>query len=75
MPTFTIIFYYVRKENGIAVLNRLECMGANAQLSVSVLDELVEAIPSVVVLVLGQIVVEGLVNGFEAWLDGIADDI
>jgi len=75
MSTFTIIFYYVRKENGIAVLNRLECMGANAQLSVLVLDKLVEAIPSVIVFMLGQVVVEGRVNGFDVGLDRMANDI
>ena len=43
--------------------------------AVPVLDELVEAIPSVVVFMLGQVVVEGRVNGFDVGLDRMADDI
>ena len=49
-------------------------MGANAQLAVSVLDELVEAVPSVVLMHL-KIVVEGLVNSFNVGLYRMADDI
>lgn len=52
-----------------------DALGINVQLAVSVLDKLVEVIPSIVVFVLGQVVVEGLVNGFDASLDGVADDI
>ena len=33
-----------------------------------------EAVPGVIVLVLGQVVVEGLVYGFDGWLNGVADD-
>lgn len=43
--------------------------------AVPVLDELVEAIPGVVVLMHFKIVVEGLVNGFDVGLYGVADDI
>lgn len=43
--------------------------------SLNILDELVEAIPGVIVLVLGQVVVECLVNGFDVGLYGITDDI
>ena len=45
------------------------------RLTVLILDELVETVPGVVVLVLGQAVVKSLVNGFDARLDGVADDI
>ena len=41
----------------------------------SVLDKLVEAIPSVIVFMLGQVVVEGRVNGFDVGLYGMTDDI
>ena len=34
-----------------------------------------EAVPGVVVLMYLQVVVEGLVNGFDARLYGVADDI
>jgi hypothetical protein len=34
-----------------------------------------EALTGIVIFVLGQVVVEGLVNGFDASLDGVADDI
>ena len=37
----------------------------------SVLDELMEAIPGVVVLMHLQIVIEGLVYGFDGWLNGV----
>ena len=33
-----------------------------------------EAVPGVAVLMFGQVVVEGLVNGFDVRLDGVADD-
>ena len=39
----------------------------------SVLNELVKALPCIVVLVFGQIVVEGLVNGFDVGLYRMAD--
>jgi hypothetical protein len=45
------------------------------QLAVSVLDELVKAVPGVVALMYLQVVVEGSVNGFDTRLDGVADDI
>jgi hypothetical protein len=35
----------------------------------------VEAVPGVVVLMHLKVVVEGLVNGFNARLNGVADDI
>ena len=41
----------------------------------SVLDELVEAIPGIVIFMLGQVVVECLVHGFDAWLYRMIDDI
>jgi hypothetical protein len=41
----------------------------------SVLDELVEAVSGVVRFVFGQVVVEGLVNGFDVGLDRMTDDI
>lgn len=52
-----------------------DALGINVRLAFSVLDELVEAIPGVVVLVLGQVVVEGLVNGFDVGFYRMADDI
>ena len=70
-----LFFIMCEKKKASAVLNRLECMGVNAQLTVSVLDELVEAIPGVVVLVLGQVVVKSLVNGFDVGLYRMTDDI
>ena len=42
--------------------------------SLNFLDELMEAVPGVAVLMFGQVVVEGLVNGFDVRLDGVADD-
>lgn len=44
-------------------------------LSFSIFDELVKTVPGVVVLVLSQVVVENLVNGFDVRLYGVADDI
>ena len=34
-----------------------------------------DAIPGVIVFMLGQVVVEGLVNGFDGWLDRMTNDI
>ena len=48
---------------------------SRAVLAFSVLDELMEAIPGVVVLVHLKIVVEGLVNGFDIGFYRMADDI
>ena len=44
-------------------------------LAVPVLDELVNAIPSIVVLLYLQVVVKSLVNGFDAGLDSVANYI
>lgn len=44
---------------------------SGCQSTVSVLDELVEAVPGVVVLMHLKIVVEDLVNGFDARFDSI----
>ena len=44
-------------------------------LAFPVLDKLMEAIPGVVVFVFGQVVVEGLVNGFDVGLYRMTDDI
>ena len=43
--------------------------------SLNILNELVEAVPGVIVLVLGQVVVECLVNGFDVGLYGMTDDV
>jgi hypothetical protein len=43
--------------------------------SLNILNELVEAVPGVIVLVLGQVVVECLVNGFDVGLYRMTDDI
>ncbi len=52
-----------------------DALGIIVQLAVPVLDKLVEAIPSVVVFMLSQVVVEGLVNGFDVRLYRMANDI
>lgn len=39
------------------------------------LDKLVEAVPSVVVFMLGQVVLKSLINGFDVGLYGMTDDI
>ena len=52
-----------------------DALGINVLLTVSVLNELMEAIPGVVVLVLGQVVVKSLVYGFDARLYRMANDI
>ncbi len=52
-----------------------DALGIIVQLAVPVLDKLVEAIPSVVVFMLSQVVVEGLVNGFDVGLYRMANDI
>ena len=64
-----------KKKTAHAVLYWLGCISINVQLAFSVLDELVEAVPGVVVLMHLKIVVKGLVNGFDARLNGVADDI
>ena len=43
--------------------------------SLNILNKLVEAVPGVVVFVLGQVVVEGLVNGFDVGLYRMTNDI
>ena len=52
-----------------------DALGIIVQLAVPVLDELMEAVPGVVVFMLGQVVVEGLVNGFDVRLYRMTDDI
>ena len=52
-----------------------DALGISVQLAVSVLDELVKAILCIIVLIHFKIVVEGLVNGFDTWLDSMTDDI
>lgn len=52
-----------------------DALGITVQLAVSVLDKLVEAIPRVIGSVLGQVVVKGLVYGFDVGLYGMTDDI
>ena len=44
-------------------------------LAFSVLHKLVEAVPGVVVFVLGQVVLKSLVNGFDVRLYRMTDDI
>ena len=48
--------------------------GGIGDISHPVLDKLVEIVPYVGVVVLCQVVVECLVNVFDDWLDGVADD-
>jgi hypothetical protein len=43
--------------------------------SLNILNELVKAIPGVVLLVFGQIVVKSLVYGFDVGLYGMTDDV
>lgn len=43
-----------------------DTLGINVQLIFLVLDKLVESISVIIVLVLGQVVVESLINGFNA---------
>jgi len=45
------------------------------RLAFSVLDELMEAVPGVIRLMFGQVVVEGLVNSFNVGLYRMTDDI
>ena len=52
-----------------------DALGITVRLAFSVLNELVEAVPGVIVLVHGQVVVKSLVNGFNTLLDGMAEDI
>ena len=52
-----------------------DALGISVQLAVSVLDELVKAMLGIIVLIHFKIVVEGLVNGFDTWLDSMTDDI
>ena len=53
----------------------LDALGIMVQLAFSVLDKLVEAIPRVIGSVLGQVVVKGLVYGFDVGLYRMADNI
>ncbi len=73
------IYYYfllcVKRKRHVPSSIGWDALGINVRLAFSVLDELVEAIPGVVVLVFGQVVVEGLVNGFDVRLDRMTDDI
>ena len=52
-----------------------DALGINVQLAFSVLDELVEAIPRVIGSVLRQVVVKGLVYGFDVGLYWMTDYI
>ncbi len=52
-----------------------DALGINVRLAFSVLDKLVEAVPSVIGFVFGQVVLKGLVYSFDARLDGVTDDI
>jgi hypothetical protein len=52
-----------RKENGVVPFSMgWDALGINVQLAFPVLDELVKAVPGVVVLMHLKIVVEGLAN-------------
>ena len=53
----------------------LGCARHQCSVSISVLDELVEAVPGVVGFVLGQVIIDSLINGFDVWLNRMADDI
>ena len=68
------IYYYfllcVKRKRHVPSSIGWDALGINVRLAFSVLDKLVEAIPGVVALVLGQVVVEGLVYGFDALSTG-----
>ena len=73
------IYYYfllcVKRKRHVPSSIGWDALGINVRLAFSVLNELVEAVPGVIVLVHGQVVVKSLVNGFNTLLDGMADDI
>ena len=72
-----LLLFFIMCEKKTALPSSIgwDALGINVRLAFSVLDKLVEAVPGVVVLVLGQVVVKSLVNGFNTLLDGMADDI
>ena len=64
-----------KKDGKIAVFFNVHITSSHVVSAFSILDELVEAVPGVVVFMLGQVVVKGLVYGFDVGLYGMTDDI
>lgn len=64
-----------KKDGNFAVFFNVHITSSHVVSAFSVLDKLVEAIPRVIGSVLGQVVVKGLVYGFDVGLYGMTDDI
>ena len=64
-----------KKDGNFAVFSLVYTTSPRVLLAVLVLDELVEAIPSIVIIFSLKVVVECLDNSLNAWVYRMADDI